>query len=78
MNKYTIAEAKVGDFFVHLEEKSVYKLISVEQKKYKGNLEWQYTFIDMKTKDQWVQTRKWFMKKLMPAPRATKVLYDEI
>ncbi len=76
MNKYTMAEVKAGDYFIHLEEKSVYKLLSIEQKKYKGNLEWQYTFLDLKTKQEWVQTRKWFLKHLMPAPRATRILYE--
>lgn len=76
MNKYTIAEAKVGDYFIHLEDKGVYKLISIDQKKYKGNLEWQYKFLEMRTKQEWVQTRKWFLKHLMPAPRAARILYE--
>lgn len=77
MNKYTMADIKIGDYFLHLEEKSVYKLLSIDQQKYKGNLEWQYKFLDMKTKQEWIQTRKWFMKNLMPAPRATRILYNE-
>ena len=77
MNKYTMAEVKVGQYFLHLEDKGVYKLLSIDNVKRRGQYEWQYKFIEMRTKQEWVQTKKWFMKHLMPAPRASRILYAD-
>lgn len=76
MNKYTMAEVKVGDYFIHLEDKGVYKLIGLIESKYRGDISIDYTFLEMRTNETWTYGKKWFMKKLMPAPRAARILYE--
>lgn len=71
-----MAEVKPGQYFLHLEDKGVYKLLSIDNVKHRGQYEWQYKFLEMRTKQEWIQTRKWFMKHLMPAPRAARILYE--
>lgn len=72
MNKYTFAEIKVGDYFLHMEDKGVYKLLDIKED-FRGDMT--YKFLEIKTNQEWIHTKKWFTKKLMPAPRAIRILY---
>ena len=83
MNKYSLAEAKIGDIFRHIETGVLYRLDKINipsGRQAMGGypIGITYDFFDLHIKHPWTLSKKQFMQQLKPAPEVARILYANV